>query len=278
MAVGSCFFVVAVNGAPQVGSTVRAGANLKRLFMYPGQTTGCGAPAIKPGDMRDLGRLSWSGYLTNSIAAAIAGGCGISGAPDFCANLVGSIDVFDLAFGAPTVGGLTAGGCFGSKLRIWGRTNSLVGFSLDVMSKSIGLGGMSVAELEGIDFMPLECGISSAENVLAFNIDYSTGFFARYAPDGTVGYTAINESLQQRSLRASITMAHGSASGEWAKHAGRIRAGHTISLVGSKGGAGCTIVVGGYYTGWEFGEVDGILVEQAELTGVWDGSSYISMS
>jgi hypothetical protein len=270
---------VSVGGTPQYGSILtRSNAAHKRLQLYPNQTTGNSALAVKPGDMRDLSRMTWSGFLNASNSGLIAGLCALLGTPDFSASLVGSIGTQTVVYGGVGVGAYSTAGCFGTRLRLSGRSNQLVRFSLEMNGKAATATTVSGPGLvESEDFFPLEKG-SGGEEILGFDIDYRTGFFARFAPDGSVGYTAINESLRLRRLQATIFLAQGAtAMGVFGSYADITRSARTLSL-NAYDGSSCTIQLGGYYEDWQCGEVKGIMVAKAVLSGVWDSGVMISMN
>jgi hypothetical protein len=276
---GKCYSVVSVGGTPQHGSILtRSNAAHKRLQWYPNQTTGYSALVVKPGDMRDLSRMTWAGFLNGSNSGLIAGLCALTGSPTFDASLVASIATQTVVYGGVGAGAYSTAGCFGTRLRLSGRSNQLVRFSLEMMGKVATASSVSGPGLvESEDFFPLEKGSGGVE-ILGFDIDYRTGFFARFAPDGSVGYTAINESLRLRQLRATLFFAQGSAAmSAFGSYTGVTRAAPTLSL-SAYDGSSCVIEVGGYYGDWETGEVAGIMVARAALTGVADSGVMISMN
>jgi len=278
---GACYQVISAGGTSQQGSVLtRSNAAHKRLHLYPGQTSGHGAPVLEPGDMRDMAQMTWAGFLNAANKGAIAGACAISGTPDFGTNLVASISELTIVYGDPVVGAFSTSSCFGTRLRLTGRTGKLVKFSLELVGKATTTTTVSAPAIGAAEFFPFEKGTHGIgdDTLLGFDIDYRTGFFARFAPDGTQGYTAIHESLRKRSLGITLYMAHNAASlAEWDDYDGITRADHTLTLSGSDGSS-CAIVVGGYYTGWSYGAQDKLLVAKSVLTGVWDDTTYIKMN
>jgi len=278
---GACYQVISAGGTSQQGSVLtRSNAAHKRLHLYPGQVSGHGAPVLKPGDMRDMAQMTWAGYLNAANKAAIAGACAISGTPDFGVNLVASISALTIVYGDPVVGAFTTSNCFGTRLRIRGRTGQLVRFQLDLVGKATTKTTVTAPAIAEAEFFPFEKGTHGigADTLLGFDIDYRTGFFARFAPDGSLGYTGINESLRKRQLRVRLVLAQtASGYGEWDDYDGITRADHTLTLTGTNGST-CVIVVGGYYTARPHGEQEKLLVAKATLTGVWDDTTYIKMN
>ena len=277
---GKCYEVVSVGGVAQYGSTLtRSNAAHKRLFMYPNQSTGYGSLVVKPGDMRDLSSMTWAGFLNGSNKAAIAGLCAASGSPDFSTRLVDSIATATVIYGGVGAGGYSAGECFGTKLRLSGRSNQLVKFSLEMVGKVASEVAISAPGAgDSVDFFPLEKGTGGVE-ILGFDIDYETGFFARFAPDGTQGYTAINDSLQLRNLQATLFLAHGSglATAAFGQYSSIGRAEYVLSLA-SPGGGSCSISMGGYFTDWQVGTIAGVMVERAVQTGVSDSGGMFGIN
>ena len=276
---GACYAVTEAGGAAQYGSTLtRSNAAHKRLFLYPNQSTGYGSLVVEPGDMRDLSRMTWAGFLNGSNKGIIAGACALLGSPDFSERLVDSIATTTIAYGGVGAGGYSASGCFGTRLRLSGRSNQLVRFSLEMVGKATtSVSVSSPGAGDSVDFFPLELGTGGV-NILGFDIDYRTGFFARFAPDGSQGYTAINESLGQRQLQATLFLAQNSdAMTQFTSYAGVGQAAHTLSLAGYDG-SGCVIELRGYYTDWQAGNVGGIMVARAVLTGVSVSGGMISMN
>lgn len=278
---GKCFTVISVGGTAQQGSILtRANSAPKRLHLYPNQTTGYSALVIKPGDMRDMARMTWAGFLNAGNKAAIAGLCAISGTPDFSASLVDSISAQTVIYGDTSVGAWSTTECFGTRLRLTGRSGELVKFSLEMIGKVTSTTTVAAPAIADAEFFPFEKGTQDigADTVLAFEIDYRSGFFARFAPDGEAGYSGINESLRLRMLRARLTLAQNAAAvTEWGKYAAKTAVTPTLSLSGSAG-SGCAIALGGYYTDWRDGTFRGLMVNIATLTGVYDGNIMISMN
>jgi len=278
---GACYQVISAGGASQQGSVLTSSnAAHKRLHMYPSQTSGHGAPVLKPGDMRDMGRMTWAGYLNAGNKAAIAGLCAVAGAPDFGTNLVASISALTIIYGDPVVGAFQTTECFGTRLRLTGRSGQLVRFSLEMVGKATTSHTVAAPAIADAEFFPFEKGthVIGEDTLLGFDVDYRTGFFARFAPDGDLGYSGINESLRQRELSATLYLAHDAASyAAWANYAAVARTDHTLTLSGSDGSS-CIVVVGGYYTNWDHQEQEKLLVARATLTGVWDDGAYISMN
>ncbi len=278
---GACYQVISAGGTSQQGSVLtRANAAHKRLYQYPGQVSGHGAPVLAPGDMRDMAQMTWAGFLNAANKGAIAAACAINGAPDFGTNLVAGISALTIVYGDPVVGAFTTSSCFGTRLRISGRTGQLVRFQLDMVGKATTKTTVSAPAIAEAEFFSFEKGTHgiSADTVLGLDIDYRTGFFARFAPDGTQGYTGINESLRRRQLRVRLTLAQTAAGyGEWDDYDGITRVDHTLTLVGTSGST-CVIVLGGYYVDWPYGKQDKLLVANAVLQGAWDDSNYIKMN
>jgi hypothetical protein len=278
---GKCFTVVSAGGTAQQGSILtRSNAAHKRLYLYPNQTTGYSALVIKPGDMRDMARMTWAGFLNAGNKIAIADLCAISGTPDFSASLVASISALTVVYGDTSVGAWSTTECFGTRLRLTGKSGELVQFSLEMVGKATTTTTVSAPAIAEAEFFPFEKGTQDigADTVLAFDIDYRTGFFARFAPDGEPGYSGINESLRQRMLRARLTLAQNAvAEAEYAKYAAQTAVTPTLSLSGSAG-TGCAIALGGYYTDWRDGEFERMMVNIATLTGVYDGRIMLSMN
>lgn len=276
---GECYTVLAVSGVAQHGSILtKSNAAHKRLHWYPNQSQGVGALAVKPASMRDLSRMTWSGYLSSANCSYIAGACALTGTPDFTTNLVGSISVLGMVYGGVGAEAYSTSACFGTRLRLSGRSGQLVRFSLDLNGYAATETTVaSAGELTSDIFFPLELG-TGGEDILGFEIDYQTGFFARFAPDGGLGYTGINESVKLRRLRARVFLAQGTtAMTEFGKYAGIEKAGYTLGLASPAGGS-CTIQLGGYYDDWQRGEVGKISVAKAVLMGMYDGSAMISMN
>ena len=278
---GACYQVISAGGTSQQGSVLtRSNAGHKRLHLYPNQTSGHGAPVIKPGDMRDMGRMTWGGYLNASNTAAIAGLCAIAGTPDFGTNLVASISALTIVYGDPVVGAFSTTSCFGTRLRLTGRTGKLVQFAVEMVGKATTSTTVAAPAIADAEFFPFEKGTHGigADTLLGFDIDYRTGFYARFAPDGGTGYSGISESLRQRALTVTLYLAHNAASfAEWADYAAIVRNNHTLTLSGSAGTA-CVIALGGYYVDWDYKEQDKLLVARAVLGGVWNDSTYISIN
>jgi len=278
---GACYRVVSAGGTSQQGSILtRSNAAHKRLHLYPNQVSGHGAPVLEPGDLRDLARMTWAGYLNASNKAAVAGLCAIAGTPDFGTNLVASISALTIIYGDPVVGAFQTTECFGTRLRLTGRSGQLVRFSVEMVGKATTATTVTAPAIADAEFFPFEKGTHGIgdDTLLGFDVDYRTGFFARFAPDGELGYSGINESLRQRALAVTLYLAHNAASyAEWADYAAITRADHTLTLSGSDGST-CVIAVGGYYEDWDYREQNKLLVAKAVLRGVWDDSTYISMN
>ncbi len=274
---GKCFAVVSVGGVAQYGSVLtRSNAAHKRLFLYPNQSQGYGSLVVKPGDMRDLSRMTWGGLLSVAGKGLMAGMCGISGSPSFATRLTPTTQ--PVVYGGVGVGAYSAGGCFGVKLRLTGRSGQPVKFSLAMNGKVATTTTVNGGGGDSAEFFPLELG-TGGEAILGFDIDYRTGFFPRFAPDGSQGYTEINESLRLRQLRATLLFAKGSAAATAAFAAySAIEPVTQILGLASPGGGSCSINLGGYYTDWGGGEVAGIMVEGAVLTGVSDHGGMIGIN
>ena len=278
---GKCYSVVSVNGTSQQGSILRrANTAHKRLYLYKGQTSGHGASVRVPGDMRDMSRMTWAGYLSAANKSLVAEACAISGTPDFGTNLVSSITGLTMVYGDTSVGAFTTSDCFGTRLRLTARPDKLVEFSLELVGKGTTKTTVSAPAIADSEFFPFELGSHAigADTLYGFDIDYRTGFFARFAPDGGQGYSAINESLRKRALSIRLVMAqNATAYSEWDDYDGITRADHTLTLTGTQAST-CVLALGGYYTDWPYGDYEGLLVAKALLTGVWDDSTYISMN
>jgi len=278
---GACYQVISAGGTSQQGSVLtRSNAAHKRLHLYPNQTSGHGALVMKPGDMRDMGRMTWGGYLNAANKAAIAGLCAIAGTPDFGASLVASISALTIIYGDPVVGAFSTTECFGTRLRLTGRTGKLVQFAVEMVGKATTSTTVTAPAIADAEFFPFEKGTHGIgdDTLLGFDIDYRTGFDTQFAPDGGPGYSKITEGLRKRALTATLYLAHNAASfAEWDDYDAITANTHTLSLSGSAGTA-CVIALGGYYTDWNYREQDKLLVAKAVLTGVWDDTTYIKMN
>lgn len=274
---GTCFSLVSVGGSQQGSILTRANTAYHRYHLFENQTTGYSALVTKPGDMNDMPQLTWSGYLTATNKGTVAGLCAVRGSPNFHSSLVNSISTQTVVYGDTQTGAFSTSGCFGTRLQIIGRPNELVQFSVDMIGSTTTTTSSLSANTADVEFFPFERGTNTfgSNALLGFTVTFNAGFYPRFSMDGSTGYSAISEGMH--SLTAEFMIAHASHSTQYSRYSGNSRTTPTITLIGTKGST-CVIALGGYYTDWQYGDVGGIMVARAILSGVYDGGRMISIN
>lgn len=278
------FDIVKIGNLMDEGTRMTSFGMGHQFHIFDDQTSGFLGIASAPVLLKEDPRLTWEGYLNTLNDGTLLSVC-LDGDGDIDWDAANAPSITSFHYGA--TGGTTLGFvtsyCIGTRLQITGRPNELVAFTCDMFGLQTSLETLTAQVPTARYYYPWERGVFSigtafgtyvakADTCFGFTINYDTGYYPQFALDGLQYYTGVGE--RKKACTVDIVMAQGATClAEYAKWAAGTPTSYEFVLTASDGTTTFTIEVYGFYTAFDYGDQDGLMIANATMTGHYDASN-----
>ncbi len=286
----TAFNVVQVGGVDQYGTRItQYGLQLEKATFEDEEVGLLAAHVTPPTTIKENPALVWSGRLNALCDGEIIGMC-LDADGSLSWDSLNTIVDKTIVYGDASTAGAGTGwqttGCFGERLRLTARPNTMVEFTASLRGKvttkkSDATIDVTPAQTEFFPFELMTCSIGTAFGTyvakaklcLGWTMDLVTGYFPVFATDGNAYYADIGE-RKTKAMILDLTLGdNADAVTEYDKY----RADNPTSIkfvMTSDGGSNtCTVQAYGHYLAWDLAGQDGLSTHRARFVSTFDPSN-----
>lgn len=286
----SAFNLVQIGGVDQYGTRITQFGLQKEFATFEDEEAGLLAAHVTPPTIiKQNPALVWAGRLNALCDGELIGMCLDADGTlswDALNTIVDKVFVYGDASTAGAGTGWQTTGCFGERLRITARPNTMIEFTASLRGQVTTKKTDATIDVtpSGTEFYPFERAVFSigtafgtysaaAKLCLGLTMDMVTGYFPVFTPDGNAYYSDIGERKTKAMILDLILGDNAAAVAEYDKYAD----GNPTSikfLMTSHGGSNtCTIEAYGHYLAWDMAGQDGLSTHRARFVSTFDPSN-----